>query len=204
MRPLIKPILLISLLILFKNIAGAQAPAMTLYPIVWKWLGGKSDSLYLFKESEHPKLINNLKNAYQVKRAREYWYNKNLNTFNSGQRTWSEVNNFSGRFQTLRGVFRAGFDMVEQTIGGFTVHITPIGTDSIEFTLVDLKSRWSLFLHLPFIKNIPYASGAQVQRNMSNSYWVFTWRESVENLYFQQRIYNTKYKKRKPFTGHNF
>ena len=107
----------------------------------------------------------------------------------------------SGRFQTIRGVWRSGFDMVEQTLGGFTVHIHPIDKDSIEFTVLDMKSRWSLFLHLPFIKNVDH--NATQPKRMMNSYWIFKWREPVSNALFYQRQYNQWFRKRH-YTGHNF
>lgn len=185
------------------NLFASSPPASHLYPIVWKWLKGKSDSAYSFDMHSHPGLVSNLQDAYQVRRAREFWYNKNLDSFNMGRRNWLGVTDFLGRFQTIRGVFRSGFDMVEQTLGGFTVHIQPVDKDTLEFTIHDVKSRWSLFLHLPFVKNIPYQSGSANQRNMTDTHWVIKWREPVKNIYFHQRMRNTTLYKKK-FSGHNF
>jgi hypothetical protein len=181
--------------------AYSTPPARHLYPIVWQWMQGNSDSLYTFNSSTHPGLTNNLKDAYQVRRAREYWYQKNMEVFKNGTRQWQSMTGFLGRYQTLRGVWRSGLDMVEQTLGGFTVHITPVNKDSIEITIHDIKSRWSLFLHLPFVKNVPHSSD---KRNMMDSHWIFTWREPVLNSLFHQRLYNTRFYRKRSFTGHHF
>jgi hypothetical protein len=190
------------LLFLSANLSYSAPPAKHLYPIVWKWMKGKSDSLYTFNRQTHPGLIDNLSDAYQVRRAREYWYQKNMETFMNGKREWQQMTNFLGRYQTIRGVWRSGLDMVEQTLGGFTVHIRPINKDSIEITLHDIKSRWSLFLHLPFVKNVPH--NRHDKKRMMNSHWVFTWREPVQNGLFYQRIYNKSIYKVRAFTGHHF
>lgn len=182
----------------------AAPPSSALYPIIWKWLGGKSDSAYRFNSFSHQGLVNNLMDAYQIRRAREFWYDKNLFNFENGNSSWHNVDDFLGRYQTLRGVCRAGFDMVEQTLGGFTVHIKAVGKDSIEFNVHDIKSRWSLFLHLPFVRNIPYDPNKTVQRNMSDCHWFITWREPVRTSLFYQRQFNKMTYKRKNFTGHNF
>ncbi len=198
-----KRLILIVLLSFYSGIKGNTPPAKHLYPIVWKWMKGKSDSVYYFNFNTHPGIINNLQDAYQVRRAREYWYNKNLDSFHLGRHNWLGVTNFAGRFQTLKGVWRSGFDMVEQTLGGFTVHIQPINSDTIEFTVLDIKSRWSLFLHLPFIKNKPYSSVDSEKRKMMNTHWIITWREPVTTYLFYQRLYNMRFLRRS-FTGHNF
>ncbi|MFM6983667.1 MAG: hypothetical protein ACKOXF_06015 [Chitinophagaceae bacterium] len=177
-------------------------PARHLYPIVWQWMRGNSDSLYRFNNTTHPGVTDNLKDAYQVRRAREFWYQKNMATFQNGQRQWLGVTDFLGRYQTLRGVWRSGLDMVEQTLGGFTVHITPVNKDSIEITIHDIKSRWSLFLHLPFIKNVPHNN--HDKKNMMNSHWIFTWREPILNSLFHQRLYNSSFYRKRMFTGHHF
>lgn len=186
----------------FLNLMGKSAPpAKHLYPIVWKWMQGKSDSAYYFNQRSHPELIQKLTDAYQVRRAREFWYHKNLPGFNDGRRQWLAMTDFLGRFQTIRGIWRSGFDMVEQTLGGFTVHIHPVNKDSIEFTVLDMKSRWSLFLHLPFIKNVDHND--EQPKRMMNSYWIFKWREPINNALFHQRQYNQRFRKRS-YTGHNF
>ncbi|MCC6818288.1 MAG: hypothetical protein IT245_05315 [Bacteroidia bacterium] len=179
-------------------------PSKPLYSIVWKWLGGKSDSAYYFNTTTHPHLIHNLKDAYQIRRAREFWYDKNLDSFNQGKQNWLAVTGFLGRYQTLKGVYRSGFDMVEQTLGGFTVHVHPIGKDTIEFKVHDIKSRWSLFLHLPFVKNVPFDSNLKTQRNMTDCHWFISWRECVSTAYFYQRHFNKMHFKRRQFTGHHF
>lgn len=198
-------ILTLLFLLPFNGNASTQRPPAThLYPIVWKWFSGRIDSSYYFNEFSHPNLINNLKDAHQVKRAREFWYAKNLDSFNSGHWNWLGVSNFLGRFQTIRGIYRAGTDMVEQTIGGFTVHVSPKGKDSIEFTLHDIKSRWSLFFHLPFIKNIEFDGNKTIQRNMTNTHWWFKWTEPIHTALFHQRSFNQKFKNRKKYSGHYF
>lgn len=199
--------LLLTLIIILPYAGKAEfckPPASNLYPIVWKWLSGRSDSSYNFNEQSHPHLIRNLKDAYQIKRAREFWYAKNIDSFNSGHWNWAGVNGFLGRFQTFRGIYRAGTDMVEQTLGGFTVHITPKGKDSIEFTLHDIKSRWSLFFHLPFINNVAFDAGRTRQRNMTDTHWWFKWTEPINTAMFHQRIYNQRFKSHRNYSGHYF
>lgn len=186
----------------FLSSSGKSAPpAKHLYPIIWQWMQGKSDSAYYFNQGSHPELIKKLTDAYQVRRAREFWYQKNLPSFIDGRRQWLPMSDFLGRFQTIRGVWRSGFDMVEQTLGGFTVHIHPVDKDSIEFTVLDMKSRWSLFLHLPFIRNVDH--NKERPKRMMNSYWIFNWREPVSNALFFQRQFNQRFRKRH-YTGHNF
>lgn len=200
MRPLRSSILI--LLVVFNTtLTWCKPPAKQLYPIVWKWLKGNSDSVYYFSQTSHPQIISNVQDAYQVRRAREFWYQKNMSVFIEGKRQWLGMNNFLGRYQTLRGVWRSGIDMVEQTIGGFTVHIHPVNKDSVEFTVLDIKSRWSLFLHLPFVKNVAHSSTDK--KIMMNCRWIFTWREAISNSLFYQRQYNERFRKR-AFTGHNF
>ena len=139
--------------------------------------------------------------AYQVKRAREYWYNKNMNSFNDGTSNWQSVTNFLGRFKTLFGVYRASFDDIEQTIGGYTIHIFPQNKDSIRFVIIDIKSRWSLFLHLPFIKNKPFNSIHP--KRMQNMVWHMDWTEPVRTELFYQRQMNKRFK-RQQYSGYLF
>lgn len=200
MRTLRSAILILFFIALIP-LSWSKPPARQLYPIVWKWIQGKSDSVYYFNQNTHPELIQHVKDAFQVRRAREFWYQKNMSNFKSGDRQWQSMTNFLGRYQTIRGVWRSGLDMVEQTIGGFTVHIHPVNRDSIEITVLDIKSRWSLFLHLPFVRNVAHSS-AQPKR-MMNSRWIFTWREPVSNALFYQRQFNQYFRKRL-YTGHNF
>lgn len=167
------------------------------------WAKGKSDSIYFFKSKEFPKITNALKDAYQVRRCREFWYNKNLDMFKNGSQNWLEVTNFSGRFQTFRGVLRAKMDFFEQTIGGFTVHVYPIKKDSIKFIVYDIKSRWSLFYHLPFIQNVQYNNLISKQKPMTNMIWWFEWTESIKTSLFYQRLYNQQFIKKK-YSGHYF
>jgi hypothetical protein len=181
-----------------------KPPAKYLYPIVWKWMKGKADSAYTFTETSHPTLINKLKNAFQVRRAREFWYQKNMDSFALGHFNWLPVSNFLGRFQTIKGIYRSGFDMVEQTLGGFTVHISPVSRDSVRFTVCDIKSRWSLFLHLPFVRNIPYDRSRKRQKPMTDTFWTFEWTEAVSTRLFYQRRMNILDFPHRKYSGHNF
>jgi hypothetical protein len=198
-------VLFILPLLLLSHLSSAQKPASSaLYPIVWKWMKGKADSAYCFNETRHPQLIGHLQNAFQVRRAREFWYQKNMDSFDAGRYNWQPVTGFLGRFQTIRGVYRAGFDMVEQTLGGFTVHITPSGSDSIKFVVFDIKSRWSLLFHLPFIENRAYDRSRTRQKVMTDTYWTFEWTEAVTTRLFHQRKWNIILFPNRPYSGHNF
>ncbi len=177
---------------------------ITPYPIIWKWMKGQADSAYNFKEHSNPALVSALKNAYQVRRAREYWYQKNMDSFRQGRFNWLPVTDFLGRFQTIKGIARAGLDMTEQVVGGFTVHIKPVGHDSVHFTVYDVKSRWSLFFHLPFVHNIPYDGSLKKQKNMTNTIWTFEWVEPVSSRLFFQRQWNLVIYPRKAYSGHHF
>lgn len=142
-----------------------------------------------------------MKDAFQVKRAREFWYNKNMTLFKNGDRNWYSVTNFLGRFKTLIGVYKAGFDDIEQTIGGYTIHILPHNKDTVKFIIIDIKSKWSLFYHLPFIKNTPY--NRESKKRMQNMIWQFEWYEPIKTEYFYQRQMNQILKKR-PYSGYLF
>lgn len=164
---------------------------------------GKSDSIYFFKQNQFPIITNSLKDAYQVKRAREFWYNKNLNSFQTGNQNWQNVTDFSGRFQTFKGVLRAKFDIYEQILGGFTIHIQTINKDSIKFIVYDIKSKWSLFYHLPFIENTTFNNKKTKQKPMTNMIWWIEWTESIKTSLFYQRQFNEIFIKKK-YSGHNF
>lgn len=182
----------------------AQPPAAPLYPVIWKWAWGHADSSYRYTSANYPRMIGNLQNAYQIKRAREFWYNKNLKVFQMGHNRWLRVDSFLGRFQTIRGFIRAGSDMVEQSIGGFTVHILPKGSDSLHFTVYDVKSRWSFFWHLPFVGNRPYEAGRHRQKLMADVKWYFEWTEPIKSALFQRRILNMQLYPAKKYTGVGF
>lgn len=165
---------------------------------------GKADSSYTFNEKTHPQLVENVRNAFQVRRAREFWYQKNMDSFLLGRFNWLPVTDFLGRFQTIKGVYRSGFDMVEQTLGGFTVHIIPSGRDSVRFTVYDVKSRWSLFFHLPFVGTVPYDGSRHRQKLMTDSHWTIEWTEVISTRLFYQRQFNLFQRPRKKYSGHNF
>lgn len=196
---------------LFLSVLGTAGTAYSqksgtgyLYPVIWDWMKGKSDSAYVFTEQSHPVLIRHLENAYQVRRAREFWYQKNMDSFKTGRSNWLPVSDFLGRFQTVRGICRAGTDMVEQALGGFTVHIRPVSRDSIKFIVFDLKSRWSLFFHLPFVSNRLYDRSRSRQKLMTNMSWTFEWTEPVRQGFFHQREWNLTLFPGRAYSGHNF
>lgn len=195
---------LIPILAICSTIDAAKPPASTLYPLIWQWMTGKADSAYHFNQANAPGLISAISNAFQVRRAREFWYQKNMDSFHAGHRNWLPVTDFLGRFQTIRGFSRANIDMVEQILGGFTVHIRPSGRDSIMFTVLDVKSRRSLFLHIPLIGNRAFEPGKKRQRSMTNMYWYFQWTEPVRTALFYQRQYNVMLFPHRHYTGHNF
>ena len=182
------------------NVIGQSNPTR-LIPVLKLWAKGKADSIYHFNQNHHSHLVTPMLNAYQVKRAREYWYNKNMNSFIHGDKNWQSVTDFLGRFKTLIGIYRANIDDIEQTIGGFTVHIFPQNRDSIRFVLVDVKSRWSLFFHLPFVKNKPFNSN--YPKRMQNMVWQFEWVEPVKTELFYQRQMNLLFKKQN-YSGYLF
>lgn len=111
---------------------------------------------------------------------------------------------YLGKFSRHWAVLRAGTDMVEQTIGSFIVNITPIGKDSIHFRVRDVKSRNSLFLHIPFIKNIKFDSNRKRQKLMSNVEWVFEWTEPIYNFLFLRRELNMVLQNNTKFLGRGF
>jgi hypothetical protein len=174
---------LIVVLFLTQNI-GCKPPANCLYPILWKWFQGKADSMYYFSDKTHPTLISQLKTSYQVQMAKNYWVNKNLDTFTNGSTHWLSYTNYLGRFQTIRGLARAGTNMVQQIIGGYTVSVLPISKDSVKFIVHDVKSRKSLFLHFPFVKNRAYDKNRKRQKLMTNIHWYFEWTEPIQHKDF--------------------
>ncbi len=192
------------ILLLLANISQASPPSGTLYPIIWKWLIGKADSTYLFTNNSHPKMVQNLQNAYQIKRAREFWYNKNLDSFRNGQQNWLGVTNFLGRFQTIRGIYRSGFDMVEQTLGTYIVNIIPVGKDSIKFKVIDIKSRWSVFLHCPLVNNRAFDSNRKRQKLMTDVKWIFEWTEAIQAPLFYRRELNIQLYKQRKYSGKGY
>jgi hypothetical protein len=187
----------------FSNIYSQDNEHKYILKNLKNWVIGNSDSIYFFKAQEYPKITSSLIDAFQVKRAREFWYNKNIDAFNSGNHQWQDVSNFSGRFQTIKGVIRAKFDFFEQVIGGFTVHIKPINKDTLKFIVYDIKSKWSLFYHLPFVKNTPYNNSLINQKPMTNMIWWIEWTEPVKTALFYQRQYNQLFIKKK-YSGHYF
>lgn len=165
---------------------------------------GKADSAYHFNPANAPAVVFSVSNAFQVRRAREFWYQKNMDSFNAGRHNWLPVTDFLGRFQTIRGFARANIDMVEQVMGGFTVHVRPSGRDSLRFTVLDIKSRRSLFLHIPLVGNRPYEPGRKRQKLMTNMCWYFEWTEPVRTALFYQRQHNLMLFPQRYYTGHNF
>lgn len=194
------------IIILFLGAICSQAkpPALILYKQVHLWFWGKADSVTYYNEYSHSSLIYNLKNAHHVKTAREYWYNKNLDSFKNGKQNWLNMTHYLGKFSRHWAVLRAGTDMVEHTIGSFIVNITPIGKDSIHFRVRDVKSRNSLFLHIPFIKNIKFDSNRKKQKLMSNIEWIFEWTEPIQNHLFIRRELNVLLQKKPKFLGNGF
>ncbi len=178
----------------------AKPPSFVLYKQVHLWFWGKADSVTYYNQSSHPQLIKKLMDAHHVKTAREYWYNKNLDSFNNGKQNWLTMTQYLGKFTRHWAVLRAGSDMVEHTIGSFIVNISPIGKDSIHIRVRDVKSRNSLFLHIPFIKNVSFQSNRNRQKLMSNVEWIFEWTEPIYSHLFIRRELNvilqnnTKYK----------
>lgn len=196
------PLLLLSILLTGFKLYSTP-PSAPLYPILWKWALGKAKAEYHFNQYNNPGIIRNIRDAYQVRRAREFWYDKNMPSFENGLREWQGVTDFAGRFQTVRGIFRAGRDMTEQILGGYTVHIQPLGKDSMQFTVLDIKSRWSLFLHLPFVGNRSYDSSRSRQKLMTDCKWLIQWTEPIENGLFHRRKYNQLFFRRK-FSGKRY
>lgn len=194
------------ILILFLVSLGLQAkpPSFILYKQVHLWFWGKADSVTYYYQYSHPQLIQNIIDAHHVKTAREYWYNKNLDSFKNGKQNWLNMTQYLGKFSRHWAVLRAGTDMVEQTIGSFIVNITPIGKDSIHFRVRDVKSRNSLFLHIPFIKNIKFDSNRKRQKLMSNVEWVFEWTEPIYNFLFLRRELNMVLQNNTKFLGRGF
>lgn len=194
--------LLALLLTVFK--VHSQAPSLKLYPILWKWVKGSADSIYYFDNNHTPSLINNIKNAYQVKRATEFWYAKNLDSFNNGRQHWVGMTNFLGRFQGPAGLYRSGFNMTQQSLGTYTVHIQPKGKDSIQFTVVDIKSRWSALLHCPLVKNRLYDANRKRQKIMTNVKWVFTWTQAIQPSLFYNRTLNLLLYPHRKYSGKGY
>lgn len=194
------------LLLFFFSISQlhSQSSAKPLYPILWQWFKGKADSTYYFNNHQFPLLIGAIKNAYQVKRATEYWYAKNLDSFNKGNQNWVGMTDFLGRFQTIRGICRAGFNMTQQSLGTFIVHIQPKGKDSIQYTVIDIKSRWSALLHCPLVKNRSFDATRKRQKLMANVKWVFTWTAPIQPSLFQLRTLNKRLYPHRNYSGKGY
>lgn len=182
----------------------SQPPSSILYPILWKWFIGKADSVYYFNSTQNGDLIGNVRNAYQVKRATEFWYDKNMDSFGNGKQHWAGMSNFLGSFQTFYGFYRAGFNMTQQSLGTFIVHIQPKGKDSIQYTLIDIKSRWSGLLHIPLVKNRLYNPTRKTQKLMTNVKWIFTWTDAIKPQLFHQRTLNKRLYPRRKYSGKGF
>jgi hypothetical protein len=81
-----------------------------------------------------------MSNAYSVNKAREYFYNKYKGQTNLNG---ASVVNYKGSF-SLGGLFRAGFDPIEQYVGSCDININYNGSELI-FMLKNNTSFESFF-----------------------------------------------------------
>ncbi|MBS4013170.1 MAG: hypothetical protein KGZ97_05340 [Bacteroidetes bacterium] len=81
-----------------------------------------------------------MKDAYRVKKAREYFYDKYVGVSNL---KGASVTNYSGKFGFM-GLIRAGFNPIEQYVGSCTIDITSDG-ESLNFSVWNNTSFKSFF-----------------------------------------------------------
>ena len=132
------------------------------------WALGAGSPVRIFK---HCSLQSqNMSNAWDVDRARQYFYNKNKGLpFDE----WEAVTNFKGAFGPIELV-TAGIDPTEQFVGSYRVDIFPRPNKTIEFWLQNTTSMQSFL----------YGRGQEYERSEmpfgGNLRQVFTWKEPAQ------------------------
>ncbi len=114
------------------------------------------------------RIVNSLKNAPAVERARDFWYAKadRLKSFNVN------VTNYSGSFG-LQGAINSGASPYKQFIGSMTINIHSDG-EYLTFDIFNRTSFKSFFYQAP----VPSWSRSLLPQ-MGNMTQTYTWKEKI-------------------------
>lgn len=141
---------------------------------------GSNNRIYL---PYHP-MTKRLQNAYQVNRARAYFYKKYLSKFNSGASLkGASVTNFNGSFG-LFGLVAAGTDIVEQYVGSMNIDIqVDEKGENMLFILGNNTSKTSALYHAA--DSYERTPGNEA---MGNMYQVYIWKEPITTAGFNNAV----------------
>jgi RHS repeat-associated protein len=114
------------------------------------------------------RIVNSLKDAPSVDKARDYWYAKaeRLNSSNV------QVTNFSGKFG-LKGLIDSGASPFKQYIGSMTINIYSDG-ENLTFQIWNKTSFKSFFYQAP----VP-SWNRSTMSVMGNTQQIYTWKEKI-------------------------
>jgi hypothetical protein len=134
----------------------------------------------------HP-MTTRLKNAYQVNRARAFFYKKYLANFKNRQPLkGAYVTGFKGSFG-LAGLTVAGTDIVEQFVGSINIDIqVDANGENMLFIISNTTSKTSAFYHIAD----SYERTPNGLTSMGNIYQVFIWKEAITDAGFKSAIYS--------------
>ena len=138
---------------------GGVASALTMFV---NWFTGTGPDYQVFADGSAES--NNMRNAWRVNTAREYWYkNKAPN---------ESLTNWDGEFG-LGGLVRAGLDPTEQFVGSFRVDILPTGDGYIRFYVTNTTSMKSFLYGIgPAWKRSTFPLGGNMRQ-------LYTWKERI-------------------------
>lgn len=143
---------------------------------------GATNRLYLPK---HP-MTRRLMNAYQVNRARLYFYKKYLTNFKDRLSfKGASVTDFQGSFG-LRGLLNAGFDLVEQFVGSMRIDIqVDESGENMLFIVSNNTSKTSATYHIADSHERSFGN-----ESMGNMYQIYIWKEPINENNFLKAALN--------------
>ena len=115
--------------------------------------------------------IEDMKRAYRVNQARDFFYQKNAEARRKGQ-PLRPVTNYSGSFYPV-GIIRAGNNPTQQFVGSYNIDIYPTGKNTVTFVLTNVTSVKSGTYHIrpEYPRGTKGVGGNQTQ--------IYTWTEPL-------------------------
>jgi hypothetical protein len=115
--------------------------------------------------------VEDMKRAYRVNEARDFFYKKNSEARKKGQ-PLQAVTNYSGSFYPI-GPLKAGKNPTQQFVGSYKIDIYPNKNSTVTFVLTNVTSMKSGTYHLgpEYPRGTKGVGGNQTQ--------IYTWTESL-------------------------